>query len=298
MATKLGADGFKAIQQCAQWVFTSPKDMESRHILLTAELSRSAPGSDGAAELFRRAGLAALEGAKIAYELSLHKISADTLKALSDLRKAVSDETAKLGDSTRQLATAVSSALFGGIALIVARLTLAPDSLPVAVAVLLIGIVLSVYVGATIWSGHQFVAIQRDLRSQWRNRLYRFLPEDEYKKMVVDPAKRAEDTFGWASRISGVLAFVLLVSVICVSGPQLRHAFEDWRARAPQPAGTSKNSKPATPPKAQVPSAAVGGTPNPSTTSSTTMSSHPSLSASPPASTQSSTSPNGSTPTK
>lgn len=299
MATRLAADGFRAIQQCAQWVFTSPKEMDSRHILLTAELSRSTLGSDDAAELFRRAGLAALEGAKIAYELSLQKISADTLKALSDLRKAVSDETAKLGDNTRQLATAVSSALFGGIALIVTRLTLAPTSLPVAAAVLLIGIVLSVYVGTTIWSGHQFVAIQRDLRNQWRNRLYRFLPEDEYTRMVVAPAKRAEDTFSWASRISGILAFVLLASVICVSGPQLRQAFRDWRASgAAQPADASKNSKSATPSTAQAPSAAVGGTPKPSATSSATTVSQPSLSASPPASTQSSTAPNGSAPTK
>lgn len=221
MVTDLEKGGFSALQACANWVFSAPKEMETRHILMTAELSRIAPGSDDLPSLYRNSGEAALEGAKIAFEMGLHKISADTLKALADLRKAVSDEAAKLGDTTRQLATAVSGAMFGGIALIVARLTMVQSNLTVSVAVLLIGVVLAVYVAGTIWTGNQFVKIQRDLREQWRNRLYRFLPDNEYQRMVTDPAQRAESAFWFASWISGILAFVLLAAVISITGPEL-----------------------------------------------------------------------------
>lgn len=230
MAASLGADGFKALQACAHWAFSVPKEMETRHILLTAELSRSAPGSDDLPSLYRNSGQPALEGAKIAFEMGLHKISADTLKALADLRKAVSDEAAKLGDTTRQLAGAVSGAMFGGIALIVARLTMATSNLTVAAAVLLIGVVLATYVCGTIWTGNQFVNIQRDLRDQWRNRLYRFLPEDEYQRMVIGPAQRAESAFCTASWISGILAINLLIAVTVISGPELWQGIKDWRA--------------------------------------------------------------------
>lgn len=230
MVGSMGADGFKFLQSCAHWVFSVPKEMETRHILLTAELARSAPSTDDLPSLYRNSGQAALEGAKIAFEMGLHKISADTLKALADLRKAVSDEAAKLGDTTRQLAAAVSGALFGGIALIVARLTMATSNLNVAAGVLLIGIVLATYVCATIWTGSMFVKIQRDLRDQWRNRLYRFLPEDEYQKMVTGPAQKAEIAFCTASWISGVLAISLLIAVIVISGPELWQGVKDWQA--------------------------------------------------------------------
>jgi len=229
MSASMGRNGFNALQACARWVFSAPKEMETRHILLTAELSRVAPGSNDLSALFRNSGQAALEGAKIAFEMGLHKISADTLKALADLRKAVSDEAAKLGDTTRQLAAAVSGAMFGGIALIVARLTMAPNNQTVAAAVFLIGIVLAIYVFGTICTGKQFVNIQRDLRNQWRDRLYRFLPEDEYQRMVIGPAQRAETAFCTASWISGILAVGLLVAVTVVSGPALLQGVKDWR---------------------------------------------------------------------
>ncbi|MGR6431019.1 hypothetical protein ACU5AY_08885 [Rhizobium sp. PAMB 3174] len=233
MVERMGPDGFQALQSCAHWVFSAPNEMDTRHILLTAELSRSAPGSDDLPSLYRNSGQPALEGARIAFEMGLHKISADTLRALTDLRKAVSDEAARLGDTTRQLAAAVSGAMFGGIALIVARLTMATSNLTVAAGVLLIGVVLAIYVCGTIWTGNQFVSIQRDLRDQWRNRLYRFLPQDEYKRMVNEPARRAERAFCAASWISGILAISLLIAVTVISGPELWQGIKDWQASHP-----------------------------------------------------------------
>lgn len=228
VGSAIGHKGFEALQDCARWVFSLAREAETRHILLTAELSRFRPTSDEASDLLSLAASPALEGAKIAHELGLNKISSESLKALSDLRKAVSDEAAKLSDSTRQLAGAVTGALYGGIGLIAARLTMAESNAIVAGAVLLIGAVLFTYVAVTVASGQQFVALQRDLREQWRDRLYRFLPEPEYKKLVTQPAEKAEAAFQKSARISLWLAAALLTAVVTVSVPELWTAYKNW----------------------------------------------------------------------
>jgi hypothetical protein len=158
-----------------------------------------------------------LEGARIALQLGLHKLSLDSLKAMADLRKAVTDETTKLSDATRQLATAVAGALFAGVSIIAARLTMAINGPIVAIAILILGVVICAYVAAVIISGFQFVGIQRELRSQWRERLYRYLPATEYEAMVSRPAAKAEHAFKVAAIISGVLAGLLLLAVIAVT---------------------------------------------------------------------------------
>lgn len=211
------AAGFAALQAASRWVFQTDREVETRHGLLTAELARTNVGSSDAALLFEVGSAPALEGAKIALQLGLHKLSLDSLKALADLRKAVADETAKLSDATRQLATAVAGALFAGIGIITARLTMAINGPIVAAAILILGVVLCAYVAAVIVSGVQFVGIQRDLRSQWRERLYRFLPEAEYEAMVSKPAAKSERAFKTAAVISGILAALLLCAVVFVA---------------------------------------------------------------------------------
>ncbi len=136
---------------------------------------------------------------------------------MSDLRKAVSDEATKLSDTTRQLATAVAGALFGGIALIVARLTVPTPGAPLSVAIALIGIVLALYVAAMIVTGWTFMKLQGDLRSEWRSRLYRFVPESDYQALVETPAKSAEDGFKTAAWISIVMTGLLFVAFFVVA---------------------------------------------------------------------------------
>lgn len=121
-STTMSPAGFESLQAASRWVFQMDREVETRHGLLTAELARTNVGSSDAALLFEHGSAPALEGAKIALQLGLHKLSLDSLKAMADLRKAVTDETAKLSAATRQLATAVAGALFAGIGIIAARL--------------------------------------------------------------------------------------------------------------------------------------------------------------------------------
>ena len=183
-----------------------------RHILLANELARSgsAPAAGSVAQ-FLNAHLAdAWESAQIAYQMALADTSRDTLKVLGDLRKAISDETAKLSDQARQLATSVAGALATGLGLVAARI--AVKASPGVVAAIMV--VVAIYVAAVIISGWQFIVLQRNLRQAWQPRLYRFLPDGEYKRMVTDPAQRAERAFSYTAWLGGFA--VLLLTMVCV----------------------------------------------------------------------------------
>lgn len=218
LANKLGLAGFLDLQKAASWVYENEREAENRHGLYAAEMARTAKAGPNVADVFKVAARAALEGARIAYQLGVSQLSRDSLKALADLRKAISDESAKLSDATRQLASAVAGALFGGVTLVAAKLSVGINSDAIATATIILGILLVIYVCAVVWNGYQFVRLQRDLREQWRDKLYRFIPDDDYAQMVTQPANKAETAFRWAAIVSILLAVALLLTVIFVSG--------------------------------------------------------------------------------
>lgn len=214
-ARRVEVGALAGLQRAAAWVYENSRELENRHGLLAAEVARSALRNGDLSDL---AGVmdGALEGARIAYGFGVSQQSRDALKTLSDLRKAVSDETGKLSDTTRSLAAAVLTTAVGNVGLIVARLTVAKDAKFVGGGAAAVGIALAVYVALVVASGWHFLTIQRDLRAEWRERLYRFLGEDEYTRMVTRPVERAEKGFRNAAIGSGIVTAVMLVAILLV----------------------------------------------------------------------------------
>jgi hypothetical protein len=207
-----GETEFRALQRAVAWVYDNERELEMRHGLLATEVARSATMGGNAARTIGRVAGPALESARIAYGLNLSQVSRDSLRALTDLRKAISDETAKLADTTRGIATSVATAVFAGAGVILARLTTgSPSSLLVLLAVVPV-----MYVIAVIWGGWQFVKLQRRIRSQWRQRLYIFLPEADYEQMVEGPAKDAERAFQTASWWGAGFAILVAMGIVGV----------------------------------------------------------------------------------
>ena len=206
---RLGEEGGLALQRAAAWVYENERELEMRHGLYSAEIARTAAFGQAAASLFDRAVEPALESARIAYGLNLSAVSRDSLKALADLRKAIADETARLAESTRTVSTAVVAAVFAGVGLVVARAASAASTQVVGFLVL----VLALYVASVIWSGFRFIEVQRDIRRQWRFRLYAFLTEAEYEAMVERPAASAEGAFRLTARFGGAIVLLLVAAV-------------------------------------------------------------------------------------
>jgi hypothetical protein len=190
-SAQITLNDFKVVQDAAVWVFDNAREAEVKHILLSAEIARSGRADGEALQYFRDNLSAALDCGKIAYQMAISEITKDTLKSLGDLRKAVTEETSKATDATRQAIAAISTALTVGLGLIAARLTLQINPY-------LISLVMAVAFGYTtlnVMSGRKFINIQRQLRQDWQSKLYRFLSESEYKKMVGDPIEQAESFF-------------------------------------------------------------------------------------------------------
>ncbi|KOF17902.1 hypothetical protein AC244_16210 [Ensifer adhaerens] len=219
----LDAKSFEELQRAAQWVYENDREVENRHALLAAEVARSALRGGNARDLV---GILhqALEGAKIAYNFGVSRQSQETLKALSDLRKSVSDETVKLADTARGLAAAVTGAAVGNIGILIARATLPASSSFIQILSVLLALVLAIYVFVVIGSGLQFLRIQKGMRNEWKPRLYRYLNDDEYSKMVETPATRAERGFyvtavGGASMALLMFAAVFYVAICGLNTP-------------------------------------------------------------------------------
>lgn len=200
-------------------MFDNAREAEVKHILLSAEIARSGRADGEVQEYFRENLAAALDCARIAYQMAVSEITKDTLKSLTDLRKAVTEETSKATDATRQAIAAISTALTVGLGLIAARLTLQINPY-------LISIVMAVAVGYTVlnvMSGRKFINIQRKLRKDWQPKLYRFLSEAEFKKMVGEPIEQAEGLFYKVScrgiAMLGVAALGISIYAFTYSAP-------------------------------------------------------------------------------
>jgi hypothetical protein len=208
-ATAMGAKNFAALSNAASWVFDNEREMEMRHGLFASEIARLANRDQDAYGTIGRLASDGLESARIAYGLNLSQVSRDSLKAQADLRKAVSDETSRLSDGTRTLAGAVATSLSAGLGVVLAKLTTKlPDWMLVGLT-----LVLTLYVGSVIWSGWRFVVVQRSIRTEWRRKLYQFLPEADYRSMVEEPASMAEDGFRLAAISGGGLTAIMFVLV-------------------------------------------------------------------------------------
>lgn len=241
---------FAALQKAVNWTYESARELENRHGLIAAEVARTSL-RDGKLEDLASTLSAALEGARIAYGFGVTQQSKDTLKALGDLRKAVSDDAAKLSETTRSLGAAVIGAVFGNIGLIVARLTLPANGVFIGPAAILLGVVLAIYVAAVIASGAHYISIQRDLRRDWRDRLYRFLGDEEYARMVSRPAERAEGAFWITAVIGSLMTVVLLVAVYFIAAappaPPAKVAGNSQAAALPTTGASRPAGKPASP---------------------------------------------------
>ena len=215
--TEIGIEGFFALQRAASWVYEDPTSSEQRLIYLAAEFARSCSNHEQISHHISRNLSHALEGAKIAYRLGLSEISLSTLNALSQLRATVSDETSKISDSTRQMTTSILAAVASGAALIIVRLNANTN-------VWVIGCLTVVIFAYLMWvsvSGHKFLGIQRKLREQWKQRLYRFLTEKEYSAMVDEPIEQAERTYMLSIAAAFICAIFLVSAVIfTVMSPQ------------------------------------------------------------------------------
>ena len=231
----VSADLFRCLQEAGTWVYENERETQLRHALLATEVARSGGGGDVFARL-ESTLRPSLDGARIAYEMSVSGMSAETLKALADLRRAVTDETAKVTEATRQTIAALTGALAVGVGLVAARLATKTDP---SVLFAVMGVA-ALYMILVSLSGAQFVLLQRRVRGDWQATLYRFLPPADYRRLVTKPTGRAEFAF-WTAAVVGLVAVALLFVAVVRAAP-VATPTTDGQAESPGCCGRSESA--------------------------------------------------------
>lgn len=208
-ATVIGEALFSAVQACARWVYETATETEMRHPLLSAEIARFST-IDGTLKADPAILVPALDGARLAYDLGMSKLSSDTLKMLTDLRKSVLDEATKVSDNTRQLVASVATTLSVGVGLVAAKVGANADGRIIGA----VALIATVYVMAIIRSGYRALALQDDIREQWKPRTYGFISGENYDTLVDGPARTAAASYRAIARTSLYLTLAMFGAVI------------------------------------------------------------------------------------
>lgn len=213
---------FSDLQKLAHWVFENPREVETKHALINAELARGKLDYSNPAEFMDENLRPALQGARTAHQLGLTKLSSDALKALSELRRSVSEETTRLSDTGRQLATAVAGTVFTGIGVLAAKLTIASKSDLFGTLTVGIGFALLMYTVSVVWTGWTYMNLQGEMRAAWRTRLYRYITDADYYELVTKPTRQAERNFKKLAGFASLLGVGLLFAIVLLSWEDLR----------------------------------------------------------------------------
>lgn len=207
------AGAFPALAEAAGWVYGQPRETEARFQFLNNHLSIN--WREG--ETWPTGLVGALPGglasAREAYAFHLQDQSKDALKALGDLRKALQDEVGRAQTATRDLLSALWRDL--GVAGIVLALR-SPAAAQIASAptlrwvTLATAAVLGLSLVVTILANRRFNRLADEGRAQWRGRLYAFLPDAEWDRLVEGPIRDGRRAY------HGALPFIALLYVAAV----------------------------------------------------------------------------------
>jgi hypothetical protein len=213
-ADQLGVAGFNSLRSVVGWVYENSQAAEQRHGLFCAEFARSSAPEGDVGCVFARSASDALDSARLAYQMSLSDIGKEAIKAQGDLRKAIADDTAKMIENSRSVAAAIAVSIATGIGLVAAKASSATPGWVLGG----ISAVVGIYLISIVVSGWMFLSLQRDIRKQWRQRLYRFISEQDYVAMVDRPAGRVEKIYHIAGVIGIMTALGAFLLALKLSG--------------------------------------------------------------------------------
>lgn len=208
------AEAFPALVEAADWAYGQPRETEARFQFLNNHLSIAWREGDTWPGGLARTLPGSLASAREAYAFHLQDQSKDALKTLGDLRKSLQDEVGRAQSATRDLLGTLWRDL--GVAGIVLALR-SPAAEKIASAptlrwvTLATAVVLILSLAVTLLSNHRFNRLADDGRTEWRSRLYAFLPDTEWLRLVDAPIRSGRRVYHTA------VPFVVLLYAVAVA---------------------------------------------------------------------------------
>ncbi|MBC7953168.1 MAG: hypothetical protein H7Z12_15280 [Rhodospirillaceae bacterium] len=227
-AEMLGEGAFPRIAEAAEWLVME-RGADARHEMFTRRLAAVMPEGTSWCGALPGHLPEALEGARIDFRAYARSKSAETLKAMADLRKAVGDDVGRIVERTQRLSNGfVASivALAAGLGLRLALTAAKGDATGAA-------IVLGIVVLAVMWAG---VLLQRnvsgkslrdDLRNmrKWHRSVHVALSGKEYRELAVKPIRDAVRLYKvtasqtiWGLYAASAIFFLILIFMPSIKG--------------------------------------------------------------------------------
>jgi hypothetical protein len=212
---------FTILNEAALWVYSGQRDAESKFTFLNYHLSLDWKDEDpwplGAVGTLP----ASLASARDAFSFHLQDESRDALRSLSDLRRALQDEVAKVQQASRDLLSALwrDFAIAAGVIAIryvPGMSSIPPEWLKVitlgSAALLLVSLVVS------LWSNARYHRLARKSREDWRMRLYAFIDEAEWKRLVIEPIRSGLYTYRLVTLAISLLYIAIIIYLLYIGG--------------------------------------------------------------------------------
>jgi hypothetical protein len=189
---------FPLISEAAHWIYATSREAETKFQFLNNHLSldwrEKATWPEGLVQVL--AG--SLASAREAFAFYLQDQSKDALKSLGELRKALQDEVARAHTATRDLI----SSLWRDLAIAGVVLALkSPTASQIASAEVLRWVTLGtaflllISLIVTIGSSWRFNSLADSSRREWRKKLYAFLSEQEWQRLVENPIQKGRRVY-------------------------------------------------------------------------------------------------------
>ncbi|NBJ34449.1 hypothetical protein GE191_12225 [Serratia fonticola] len=213
---------FNSIQSAAKWVYIEGEEIELKHTFLTNELAREWPDNIEFCKGIITKLSPALESARLLYKAHIRASSKDTIRALGDLRKNLADDTQKIVQQSRDLTSSIWKDVALTISTIVIKYTLdaakAPASSKIyAVIFFAIAIYIIVSNSMNLFINKRFMELLERNRLTWRQKLYGFLDDKDYKDLASEPIEDSYKTYE-SVKIASIVIVSLLSTILILIG--------------------------------------------------------------------------------
>lgn len=219
-------NNYKVILESAKWIYLENKDIDSRHTIFNHQISLTAISKNTSADDFFSKLKDALENSELAYRYYLRSSGKELTKILIDLNKTLFDYTNKIRENTTGLVNSMWKDFTTVLGLLFLKYALQKPNLPdVFFDSLSIGLcfylAISIFLNARL--GFWFYSNIKNTINDWRYRIYSYLSDDQYEKLVENPLEKAHGKyqttfwvilFLYILLISGILVLTFEISII------------------------------------------------------------------------------------
>lgn len=198
-----GPKAIQVLSDAAAWVYSDePKSAETRFLFLNNHLSLAWRDGHRWPEGLLPVLGEALISAREAYSFHIEGETKDALKSLGDLRKSIQEDVSKAQGATRDLIAALwRDFAIAGIVLafrspVAQQATGASEGLRYVAPATAVLLLLSLLV--TVTSNFCFDILAKWTREDWRRKIYPFVSDQEWKRLVRRPIARTR----WVYRLT------------------------------------------------------------------------------------------------